>query len=242
MWLSQITQEVAKTTQAESQNLHGRPGPFVCLNKHLQVIPRAQGRIHPSSTGMGEWHLPGCNGDISGKVEAFQSGTKSLCPSAGPTSARPPSAQEGPHFRSCSSGLCGEAWLPASLGPKEGRFLFRGLSHSLPLIHSLDGTELDVSLVSPLLWLLSLIINPAAFSPPPKPQSGSSSLYPNSLPPFVVEKVVGHQRQSLGCRWGLPKYSPLTLSASSAAHPGVVTRRGQEGRWGSPSPGSLPLS
>lgn len=110
------------------------------------------------------------------------------------------------------------------------------------LIHSLDGTELDVSLFSPLLWLLSLIINRAAFSPPPKPQSGSSSLYPNSLPPFVVEKVVGHQRQSLGCRRGLPKYSPLTLSASSAAHPGGVTRRGQEGRWGSPSPGSLPLS
>lgn len=47
VWLSQITQEVAETTQTESQNLQGRPDPFVCLIKHRWVIPRAQGGIHP---------------------------------------------------------------------------------------------------------------------------------------------------------------------------------------------------
>lgn len=134
VWLSQITQEGAKTTQAESQNLQGRPDPLVCLDKHLHVIPQAQGRLHPSSTGMGAWLSPGCDGDISGKVEAFQTSTESLCPSAGPMSARPLSAQEGPRFLSCSSGLCGEA-LASCLPGAKGRAvpLCRRLSHGLPL-------------------------------------------------------------------------------------------------------------
>lgn len=51
------------------------------------------------------------------------------------------------------------------------------------LIHSLDGTEVDASILS---LLLSLIIKPAAFSPLPTPQNGSSFLCQNSLPPFVV--------------------------------------------------------